>query len=177
MRGEREEAVMSIDALHPVIEAGQGDLIRLGRLGVHYKIPPDVTSGAFSVVEHPVPPGVLVPPHVHTREDEYSFVIEGEVGVRIGDREFTARPGDYVVKPLGVPHTFWNSGPADARILEILRPPQFGQFFREAEAILSEGGEPDLNRLSDLAERYGVSLLMEWVPDLAAKHGVTILGL
>lgn len=168
---------MSIDVLHPVVAAGEGDLVRLGKLGVQYKIPPEVTSGAFSVVEHPIPPGVLVPPHVHTREDEYSFIIDGEVGVRIGDREFTARPGDYVVKPMGVPHTFWNSGPVDARILEILRPSKFSEFFREAEAVLRQGGGLDADRLSELAERYGMSLLMDWVPDLVAKHKVTVLGL
>ena len=105
---------MIIDTAHPVVEAEQGDLVHLGGIGVHYKIPGEATGGAFSIVEHPVEPGVLVPPHVHTREDEFSFVIEGEIGVRIGDRVFTAGPGAYVVKPRGVPHTFWNCGPAPA---------------------------------------------------------------
>lgn len=167
---------MTIDALHPIVEFGHGDLVHLGGIGVHYKIPPEVTGGAFSVVEHPVRPGVLVPPHLHTREDEFSFVIEGEIGVRIGDQVFTARPGDYVVKPRGVPHTFWNSGPEPARLLEILAPPQFGQYFREMAAILAEGGEPDFERISVLADRYGVSFLMDWVPELSAQYGVTILG-
>ncbi len=168
---------MPIDASHPVVTPEQGEMLRLGGLGVQYKIPPEVTAGAFAIIEHPLRPGVLVPPHLHTREDEYSFVIEGEVGIRLGDREFTAGPGDYVVKPMGVPHTFWNSGPGDTRLLEILRPPEFGRFFREASALLPEGGEPDFDRLAGLAERYGMSLLMDWVPELAARHGLTVLGL
>jgi mannose-6-phosphate isomerase-like protein (cupin superfamily) len=168
--------MMIIDTAHPVVEAGQGDLVHLGGIGVHYKVPGEATGGAFSIVEHPVNPGVLVPPHVHTREDEFSFVIEGEIGVRIGERVFSAGPGEYVVKPRGVPHTFWNSGPARARLLEIIAPPQFDRFFREMAALLAQGGQPDFESLSTLADRYGVSFLMEWVPELSATYGVTLLG-
>ncbi|WP_393058567.1 cupin domain-containing protein [Streptomyces sp. LN549] len=167
---------MTIDVLHPVVEAGKGERVRLGGIGVNYKVPAEATGGGFAIVEHPVEPGVLVPPHVHTREDEFSFVIEGEVGVRIGDHVFTARTGDYVVKPRDVPHTFWNSGPAHARLLEILSPPQFGQYFREMAAILAEGGEPDFERIASLAGRYGVTFLMDWVPELSSTYGVTVLG-
>jgi quercetin dioxygenase-like cupin family protein len=176
LRSHCEEATMIIDALHPIVEAGQGDLVHLGGIGVHFKIPAEATEGAFSVVEHPIAPGVLVPPHLHAREDEFSFVIEGEIGVRIGDRVFTAGPGEYVVKPRGIPHTFWNSGPAQARLLEIISPPQFDQFFREAAALLAQAGEPDFERLSALGARYGVDFVMEWVPELSATYGVSLLG-
>jgi mannose-6-phosphate isomerase-like protein (cupin superfamily) len=168
---------MTIDVLHPIVEAGQGDLVHLGGVGVHFKLPPQVTGDAFTIVEHPVEPGTLVPPHVHTREDEFSFVIEGEVGVRIGERVFMARPGEYVVKPRHVPHTFWNAGPGRARLLEIISPPQFAQFFREtAAAMLAERGEPDMARISVIAGRYGVTFLPDWVPELTGRYGVTILG-
>lgn len=167
---------MAIDSAHPVVLLEQGDLIHLGGCGVHYKIPGAVTGGAFSIVEHPVDPGVLIPPHTHTREDEFSFIIEGEIGVRIGDQVFTARPGDYVVKPRRVPHTFWNAGPGMARLLEIISPPQFDEYFREMNRILTEGGEPDFGRISVLADRYGVSFNMDWVPELCSTYGVTVLG-
>ena len=62
---------------------------------------------AFSIVEHPLEPGVLgAPPHTHANEDETSFVIEGEIGVMIGGEEVRARAGSHVLKPRDVPHAF-----------------------------------------------------------------------
>jgi uncharacterized cupin superfamily protein len=65
----------------------------------------------FAVVEHPIEPGRLVLPHVHQHEDEYSYVLEGTIGARVGDREVVAGPGSYLIKPRGLMHTFWNAGP------------------------------------------------------------------
>lgn len=167
---------MIIDALHPVVTPEQGKLVHLGGIGVQYKIPAEVTGGVFSVVQHPVDPGVLVPPHTHSREDEFSYVIAGEVGVRLGDHVFTAQAGDYVVKPRGIPHTFWNSQLDPALILEIISPPGFDQFFREMAAILADGREPDFDRIAELGQRYGVTFHTDWVPELSATYGVTLLG-
>jgi len=54
--------------------------------------------------------------------DEYSYVIEGEVGARVGTDEVTARTGDYIFKPRRLPHTFWNPTDRPARLLEIIVP-------------------------------------------------------
>ena len=62
------------------------------------------------MVEHPFPVGALVPPHLHTREDEYSIVTEGEIGFRSGDREVVLGPGGYITKPRGELHAMWNAG-------------------------------------------------------------------
>lgn len=167
---------MSIDVLHPVVTPEQGKLVHLGGIGVHFKIPGEVTGGAFCVVEHPVDPGVLVPPHTHTREDEFSYVIRGELGVRLGDHVFTAQAGDYVVKPRGVPHTFWNAGRDPALVLEIISPPGFDQFFRQMAVILADGREPDFERIATLGEQYGVYFQTDWIPELSATYGVTLLG-
>ncbi len=95
-----------------VITPEEGKSVSLGALGVIHKISGRDTGGSFSVVEHPMEPGTLgALPHTHTNEDEYSFVLEGEVGVLIGDDEYRATPGTYILKPRGVPHTFWNPGP------------------------------------------------------------------
>jgi quercetin dioxygenase-like cupin family protein len=64
----------------------------------------------------PFPVGALVPPHTHAREDEYSIVIEGEIGFRSGDREVVLGPGGYITKPCGELHTMWNAGAAPARM-------------------------------------------------------------
>ena len=64
----------------------------LGSIGVDFKLWGHDTGGALSVVEHPFPVGALVPPHLHTREDEYSIVTQGEIGFRSGDREVVLAP-------------------------------------------------------------------------------------
>jgi quercetin dioxygenase-like cupin family protein len=58
-----------------------------------------MTGAAFSIIEHPLDPGRLIPPHIHYKEDELSYVVSGEIGVRIGDRDYLAGPGSYVFKP------------------------------------------------------------------------------
>ena len=70
-----------------VVQPGEGRTGDLGSIGVAFKLWGEDTGGAISIVEHPFPVGALVPPHLHTREDEYSIVTEGEIGFRSGDRE------------------------------------------------------------------------------------------
>ncbi len=75
-------------------------------------------------------------------------VVEGVIGVRIGDGEFMARPGSWVFKPWGVTHTFWNAGPRQARLIEIVTQGAFVHYFEELAAILGAGGPPDQVKLA-----------------------------
>ena len=152
-----------------------GASVSLGGIDVRYKVPGAATGGAFSIVEHPVRPGTLVPPHVHADEDEVSYVLEGTLGVRVGDDVFDAAPGSYVVKPRGVPHTFWNAGPDLARLIEIIAPAGFERYFTEMAKLLEDGG-PDFDRISELAAGYHLSFRLDWADDLITKYGVTVLG-
>ena len=83
----------------------------MGEVGVKFKISGDETRNAFSIVEHPVEPKTLVPPHFHHDTDEYSYVLEGQFGARIGDEIILAVKGDYVLRPRaflipsGIPQT------------------------------------------------------------------------
>ena len=70
-----------------VVRPGEGEERSLGTIGVVFKLFGEQTNGLVSIVEHPFPVGACVPPHLHTREDEYSIVTEGEIGFRSGDRE------------------------------------------------------------------------------------------
>ena len=156
---------------------GEGPAVSLGGIGVVFKIDGSETGAAFSIVEHPVEPGALVPPHVHTREDEYSFVLEGEVGARIGDRDLSAGPGAYILKPRGIPHTFWNAGSTPARLLEIISPAGFERYFEEMAALIPAEGMPDFEKVGELAARYDLAFVHpEWVPELSAKYGLALLG-
>ena len=161
-----------------VIEAGEGGSVWLGGLGVDFKIPAAMTGGAFSIVEHPLDPGRLIPPHIHYKEDELSYVLSGEIGVRIGDRDHLAGPGSYVFKPRGIPHTFWNAGPEPARLLEIISPAGFETFFAEL-GELAAGCPPEEfpERRAALARDYDHYFVHpEWADELKQRHGLKLLG-
>jgi mannose-6-phosphate isomerase-like protein (cupin superfamily) len=160
-----------------VIAPEEGHSVSLGSLGVIHKITARDTQGFFSVVEHPMEPGTLgAIPHTHTNEDEYSFLLEGEVGVLIGEDEYRATPGTYVLKPRGVMHTFWNPGPSPARILEIISPAGFEGYFEEMAEVISAaaGGPPDFGKMGEIAEKYGLRLHPERLQEIAEKHGVEL---
>src|SRR5215213_5723088 len=91
-----------------LLGADEGEAVTLLALGVRFMIDGDTTAGAFSLVEHPLPPRALgAPVHTHRNEDEYSYVLEGRVGVQLGDEVLECGPGDLVSKPRGVAHAFW----------------------------------------------------------------------
>src|SRR3954447_8544946 len=137
----------------------------LGSIGVRFMIGTEEThAGGFSLVEHPMPPRALAAPlHLHTREDEYSYVLEGRMGALLGDDVVEAGPGDLVFKPRNQWHSFWNASDEPTRILEIISPAGFEQFFRELVAMggVLNASEDDLAALN---QRYGQLMQPDSVP-------------
>jgi quercetin dioxygenase-like cupin family protein len=131
-------------------------------------------TGGISIVEHTFDPGVLVPPHRHTREDEISCVIFGEIGFRSNGREVSLGAGGYIVKPRGELHSMWNAGTEPARMIEIVTPAGFEKYFIElAEATAAAGGRrPDPSITAPIADRFGLTFDFTEVPDLVARHGL-----
>jgi mannose-6-phosphate isomerase-like protein (cupin superfamily) len=159
-----------------MVAPGESEVVLRGRVGVVRKISA-ATGGAFSVVEQPLEPGALAaPPHPHANVDEYSSVIEGEIGVLMGEDTSRAAAGAYGFKPLGVPHTFWIPGPGSARVPQIISPAGFEKYFKELAGILSPspGEPPDLARIAKMAGRYGTTFHMEPMPELMEKQGVQL---
>ncbi|HEY1598807.1 MAG TPA: cupin domain-containing protein [Pirellulales bacterium] len=152
------------------ISPGDGRSVSLGGMEVVFKVSGADTGGAFAIVEHPIDPGRLVLPHVHVREDEYSYVLQGTIGARVGDQEVIAGPGSYLFKPRGFMHTFWNAGPEPARLLEIISPAGFERYFAE----LAEAGDPDVRQ--ELAIKYAVTYSSDWVEELASRYKLRLLG-
>jgi mannose-6-phosphate isomerase-like protein (cupin superfamily) len=129
------------------------------------------TAGRLSVVEHTVAPHALAGPlHYHTREDEYSYVLEGRLGALLGEQEVFAGPGDLVFKPRGQWHTFWNPGEEPTRILELITPAGLEDLFRELGA---PGGEIDPATLPALAARYGCKVDFQGTETILQRHGLT----
>jgi quercetin dioxygenase-like cupin family protein len=156
-----------------VVRAGEG---RQGGLapgvGVVFKLDGADTGGSLSVVEHPFEVGALVPPHVHTLEDEFSIVLEGEIGFRSEDKEVVLGPGCYIVKPRGEVHAMWNAGRTPARMIEIISPAGFENFFREL-ADMTDQGMPGPHEVAELAGRYQLPFAEpDWLPGIIERYGL-----
>ena len=144
----------------------------LGTIGVRFLIDGLEAGERFSLVEHPMSPRALAAPlHLHTREDEYSFVLEGRMGALLGEDVVEAGPGDLVFKPRQQWHTFWNAGEDPCRILEIISPAGFERFFHE---LIEMGGvaQADPEAFAQLSERYGLEVQPETVPELLERFGL-----
>jgi quercetin dioxygenase-like cupin family protein len=167
------EAIANGRALPLTVLAGpHGPDRRIGSIGVGFRLGGEATGGQVAIVEHPFPPGALVPPHVHTREDEFSIVTAGAIGFRSGDDEVVLEAGGYISKPRGELHTMWNAGTVEARMIEIITPAGFERFFLElAESF--EVGPPDPAALEALASSYGLFFDPTWVPELMDKYGLS----
>ena len=159
-----------------VVGPRDGKLGRLGGIGVRFMVDGAESGGGFSLVEHPMEPHALAGPmHRHSREDEYSFVLEGRVGADLGGEIVYGEPGDLIFKPRGQWHTFWNADDQPARILEIISPAGFEKFFEQITG-LAERGELDPAAMGALAATYGTELEFASLPGLIATHELVFPG-
>jgi mannose-6-phosphate isomerase-like protein (cupin superfamily) len=148
----------------------------LGSIGVRFMIDGQDADERFSLVEHPMSAHALAAPlHRHTREDEYSYVIEGRVGALLGDEVVIGDPGDLIFKPRKQWHTFWNAGNEPARLLEIISPAGFERFFAE---LVDLGGvtQADPQTLAELCARYELEMNPDSVPELLQRFDLRFPG-
>jgi quercetin dioxygenase-like cupin family protein len=130
------------------------------------------TNGGFGLVESWIPVGHSPPLHIHRREDESFWVLEGRIRFRLGDEEIVAAAGSFVFGPRDVPHTFVvEDGPA--HVLTLLTPGGGERFFVEAGRTpegpgLPPPGPPDVERMQRVAEQYGSEIVG---PPLAHNGG------
>lgn len=159
-------------ATRHILGPAEGESVNLLKLGVRFMIDGEETGGAFSLVEHPLPPRALgAPIHTHRNEDEYSYVLEGRTGVQLGDDIVEAGPGELVFKPRGVKHAFWNAGDEPARLLEIISPAGFENYFRELAPLLASP-ERDEQAIGEVVSKYELDIDFGTIPELIARHGL-----
>jgi quercetin dioxygenase-like cupin family protein len=157
-----------------VLGPRDGKAGQLGSIGVRFMVDASESGGGFALVEHPMPPHQLgAPLHRHSREDEYTFVLEGRVGALLGDETVYGEPGDLIFKPRGQWHTFWNAGDEPARILEFISPGGFEGYFARLAELLAAGGPPDPAAVGQIAADYGLEVDIESVPRLAEQYGLS----
>lgn len=123
------------------------------------------TDGKYALWEALVPPGGGPPPHVHSREEEGFYVLEGEITFRIGEQRFTARAGTFANMPVGTPHSFTNESDQPARMLISVAPAGLEKMFFEVGVPVPPGAttaapptRQEIERLLAAAPRYGIEI-------------------
>ena len=120
------------------------------------------TGGRYSMFEATVLPGGGPPPHIHRREDETFYVLEGEITFQVGDERRVAKPGTFVHMPIGNLHAFKNETNQPAKMLILLAPAGLEEMFFEVGKHLAEGEMPDepspeeIKKLLEAADRFGI---------------------
>ena len=124
------------------------------------------TGGVYVLSEAWVPAGGGPPPHIHHREDEAFFILEGEITFQLGVQKVVGKPGAFIQGPRGIPHAFKNEGTAPARMLILVTPPGFENFMAEiGQPIPSFDSPPlpvtpaDIQKLLTIAPKYGIEIL------------------
>jgi mannose-6-phosphate isomerase-like protein (cupin superfamily) len=159
-----------------VLRPGEAPSVQIGGLGAVHLVDAAATAGACTLVEHPLEARSLGSPiHTHRHEDELTYVLEGRIGLLLGDEEIEATPGTLVHKPRDVPHAFWNATDEPARLLELIVPAGFERFFDEIAVLFPEDREPtdeELARFAEISDRYGLVMDLESIPRLMERHGL-----
>lgn len=163
---------LNLDLGHPVLRSAHTMTREFGVVGARFILAGGPSDGRFSLVEHPiVANGLAAPVLRHTREDEFSYVLEGRWGFMLGSTVVHAEPGDLVYKPRDVWHTFWNATDAPARVLEIISPAGFEQLFVELARLLATSPS-DLEARGALGAKYGVESDLDATAMLVAEHSL-----
>jgi quercetin dioxygenase-like cupin family protein len=157
-----------------LVAPGGGKSITMYGVRFGYKVESADTGGSLAMLEIQIPARTLVKPHCHSREDEFSMVLAGTVGVRIGDRVQEAGPGSYLVKPRDTPHAMWNVGTTPATVVEILSPAGLEGYFERLAPILERHGGDAPKEYYELAQEYGITINDDWIEDLERTYGIKL---
>lgn len=159
---------------------GEGEMFWLLGMRQTIKIGKSDTAGQFALLEIIVPDGLGSPWHVHPDEDEWFYVLDGEVTFYVGDTRLALASGSFAFGPKGVPHTFIGASAEPARALVGLQPVMFEGFLREVgQPITDPVLPPPLTQQNDAGGRPvtdGRQLAPEQLAAIGAKHGLVVLG-
>jgi quercetin dioxygenase-like cupin family protein len=154
---ERPTIVQSTEVA-AIVAPGQGLAFAHGDVQTMVKASSQSTLGAFTLLECTLAPGKSGPPlHRHRQTYETLQVLEGELTLRMGEREATIGPGNLAFVPLGVAHAFSNAASKPVRFLVIVAPGGYDDYLLQLANLLAERGAPlPLEVAQELAEQYDV---------------------
>jgi quercetin dioxygenase-like cupin family protein len=152
---------------HPPVLRKSGDGRTIGVVGDVYRFlaTGDETDGKYALIEALVPPGGGPPPHVHSREEEAFYILEGEITVSVGAERFVAGPGTFANMPVGSQHSFKNETQKLAKMLITVAPAGLEKMFLEIGQPVAAGAtsaplptKEDFEKLLTVAPKYGIEL-------------------
>jgi mannose-6-phosphate isomerase-like protein (cupin superfamily) len=155
-----------------IIGPDDGASLDFGYSSLRILLRAEDTGGAFGLTEQPLEPRTLAGPlHVHANEIGFFYVLEGRIGVQVGEEVIEAEPRSTVSVPAGLRHTFWNPGTVPARVLEFFAPGGFERWFEDLAGLI-DSDAPDINAVVESARRFGTEIDFESLPELMERHGL-----
>ena len=149
-----------ITKLNPgVVKAGEGDQHNVLGHTLLFKTATEELGGGALLWELLSPAGTMVPPHVHTIEDEFIYIAEGELEVMVGDKKYTAAAGDLVKLPKNVPHGIWQKGDKTTRTLWIVVPAHTMESLLSTLGQLPANQPPDPAKIGKIFAEHDLELL------------------
>jgi quercetin dioxygenase-like cupin family protein len=133
----------------------EGESFRLGPLTIVVKEDGRHTRQTLAVAEFRGK-GFRIPVHTHTQHDESIYVLEGELGVRLGDETFSAKAGTSFTIPIDVPHSVWNESDVPVRFLNTIVPARYLDYFHEMALVAKEGRLAPPEEMRRVMARYGL---------------------
>ncbi len=141
-----------------VVHSGEGSELNVMGAKTLYKATAKDTGGAYSLSVDITPPHGGLQLHVHHREDEAMFILDGEYEIQCGDQTVRATKGAFVFLPRGIPNRFKNITDAPASYLYITSPGGFETFMREMENLTSSG-TPDPEKIKALLQAHEIEMV------------------
>jgi quercetin dioxygenase-like cupin family protein len=143
-----------------VVPSGEGHTLMVAGGRYTFKASGEDTGGAYTLIEMFLPPASGPPPHLHEREEESFYILEGTLQFQVGGESLTAGAGAYVKAPPGLRHAFKNVGTAPARVLMLVTPAGIEKFFAEIGQPVGETpAAQSLEGVKEIAPKYGITLL------------------
>jgi quercetin dioxygenase-like cupin family protein len=173
---ERPEGGFDVSTESDKILIAPDEGARLPILDITHKVTARVSGGSIVIDEWGLPLGGMIPPHTHTREDECTYVLEGELTCYVGGEVVIAAAGSYVVKPRGIPHAFYNAGTRTVRVMELLTPgDSFEGYFDDYEEIVARAMSDNEYReaRSELGKRYGITWHDDMISEVETSFGIS----
>jgi quercetin dioxygenase-like cupin family protein len=125
------------------------------------------TGGKYAIWEAIVPPGGGPPPHVHSREEEGFYILDGEITLTVNGEKIVAGAGTFANMPVGTPHSFTNASDRPARMLISIAPAGLEKMFLEIGTPMATGAttapapaKEEIAKMVEAAPRYGIELLV-----------------
>ena len=162
---------MATNNNQPNIQVDQRIFFRA--LGTTYKVLSKAVNGSAAIVEHTLEAkSIGAPMHKHTYEDEISYVLQGELSVIQDGKIQSAKPGEYIIKPRGIFHTFWNATDERIRFVEVITPGNFEYYFAELSPFLEDGKPPQMDKVRETGIKYGLVVDPTAAEEIIKKYGL-----